>query len=132
MSLIAVFQRRMNEKKMSEGVLLDADATADKTPTELLAIVKAQAQLLVTQKQVLQQQRDLIKNQETQLKIQDQLIASQKQKIAELHSKPAKAAPKAPATKPKEAAKPVVPQVEEVTKAESTTAAILKRLFGNG
>ena len=130
MSLLSVFQRRMKESKLDNSILLDADSTADKSQTELAAIVKAQAALLVKQKEVLQQQRELIQKQESQLKIQDQLIKSQKQKIAELQSsKPAPA--KAPAKESKAVAPtPPLPTPKAEKLAETSTSEFLRTLLG--
>lgn len=130
MSLLSVFQRRMKEQQTDESILLDADSTADKSPTELAAIVKAQAALLVKQKDLLATQRELIQKQQSQIKVLEALVKDQKQKLAEV--KPTKAAPaKAVApVKPKEAPKAVAPKVKEAPKADNPTAQILKKLFG--
>lgn len=132
MSFLAVFKRRQAEGHTDNNILLDADNTADKSPEELQAIVKAQAALLVQQKEVLQKQRELIQQQQSQIKVLEALVKDQKQKLAEV--KPTKAPTKAPAKAPaKEAPKAVAPKaVAPKAKVEEAnpTAAILKKLFG--
>lgn len=113
-------------------------STEGKTPAQLKEVCDAQAALLVKQRDVLAQQRELIdtqrqqiedqkqqiQNLQSQVKVLEQLVAQQKKQIAQPKAKAAPAA----TSKASQKAAPAV--VELPKRAESDTAAFLKKLLG--